>query len=145
MSGIVVDMDESVHSHLALEWAMREAALRRTDLTVLSVIPAMASPWSSRPLTVPDEPELIQRARKAVDEAVAKSASELGSDQPTGVHVQVFSGYPAHVLAAASKQADLVVLGSRGAGGFATMLLGSVSNQVAHHASCPVVIVPAPR
>jgi nucleotide-binding universal stress UspA family protein len=145
MSGIVVGIDESVHSHLALDWAMREAALRRTDLTVLSVIPAMASPWSSRPLTVPDEPEVIQHVREAVDEAVAKSATELGADQPTGVSVRVFSGYPAQVLAEASKQADLVVLGSRGSGGFATLLLGSVSNLVAHHASCPVVIVPAQR
>ncbi|HEY3903941.1 MAG TPA: universal stress protein [Streptosporangiaceae bacterium] len=143
MSGIVVGIDESVHSRRALDWAMREAALRRTDLTVFTVIPAMASPWSSRPLTVPDEPEVIERARQAVDDAIAKSASELGTDQPTSVHVQVFSGYPAQVLTEASKQADLVVLGSRGAGGFATFLLGSVSNQVAHHASCPVVIVPA--
>ena len=67
------------------------------------------------------------------------------TDQPTEVHVQVFAGYPAQVLTDASKQADLVVLGSRGASGFATFLLGSVSNHVAHHASCPVVIVPAER
>jgi nucleotide-binding universal stress UspA family protein len=145
MPGIVVGLDESAHSHRALDWAMREAALRRTSLTVLTVIPAMASPWSSRPLTVPDEPEIIRHAKKAVEEAVAKSTSELGADQPTAVHVQVFSGCPAQVLTEASKQADLVVLGSRGAGGFTTFLLGSVSNQVAHHAACPVVLVPAER
>jgi nucleotide-binding universal stress UspA family protein len=143
MPGIVVGIDESAHSHRALEWAMREAALRRTELTVLTVIPAMASPWSSRQLTVPDEPELLQRARQAVDAAVAKSLGELGADRPAQVHVQVLTGYPAQVLAEASKQAELVVLGSRGAGGFTTFLIGSVSNQVAHHASCPVVLVPA--
>jgi nucleotide-binding universal stress UspA family protein len=124
---------------------MREAALRQSDLTVLTVIPAMASPWSSRQLTVPDEPEVIERARQALDEAVAKSLGGLGTDRPTGVTVEVLSGYPAQLLTEASKQADLVVLGSRGASGFATFLLGSVSNQVAHHASCPVVIVPAER
>ncbi len=145
MPGIVVGIDESVHSRRALDWAVREAALRRTDLTVFTVIPAMASPWSSRQLTVPDEPELLQRARQAVDEAVAKSLGEVGAARPTQVNVQVFSGYPAQVLTEASKQADLVVLGSHGSGGFATFLLGSVSNQVAHHASCPVVIVPAAR
>src|SRR5712691_6901326 len=145
MPGIVVGIDESVHSHRALDWAVREAALRRTDLTVFTVIPAMASPWSARQLTVPDEAEIIARARQAVGEAVAKSLGELGADRPTEVNVQVFSGYPAQVLTEASKQADLVVLGSRGASGFATFLLGSVSNQVAHHASCPVVIVPAER
>src|SRR6185437_7323825 len=123
MPRIVVGIDESVHSHRALDWAVREAALRRTDLTVLTVIPAMASPWSSRQLTVPDEPEVIQRAREAIDEALAESLGELGTDRPANVTV--------------------VVLGSRGAGGFGTMLLGSVSNLVAHHASCPVVIVPA--
>ncbi len=145
MPGIVVGIDESVHSHRALHWAMREAALRRSELTVLTVIPAMHSPWSSRQLTVPDEPELLARARKAVDEAVAHAAGELGSEGPAGVNVQVISGYPAKVLTEASAQADLVVLGSRGAGDFATFLLGSVSHQVAHHASCPVVIVPAER
>ena len=145
MPRIVVGIDESVHSYRALDWAMREAALRRTDLTVLTVIPAMASPWSSRQLTVPDEPEVIQRVREAVDEAVANSLGELGADRPAGVTVEVLSGYPAQLLTAASKEADLVVLGSRGASGFATFLLGSVSNQVAHHASCPVVIVPAER
>ncbi|HET7013432.1 MAG TPA: universal stress protein [Streptosporangiaceae bacterium] len=145
MPRIVVGVDESVHSRRALDWAMREAALRRTDLTVLTVIPAMASPWSSRQLTVPDEPEIVQRAREAVDEAVAKSLGELGADRPDNVTVEVLSGYPARLLTAASKEADLVVLGSHGASGFSTFLLGSVSNQVAHHASCPVVIVPAER
>jgi nucleotide-binding universal stress UspA family protein len=145
MPRIVVGIDESVHSHRALDWAVREAALRRTSLTVLTVIPAMASPWSTRQLTVPDEPEVIERARKAVEEAVARSLGELGADRPTEVNIEVFSGYPAQLLAEASRQADLVVLGSRGSSGFATFLLGSVSNQVAHHASCPVVIVPAER
>ena len=145
MPRIVVGIDELVHSHRALDWAVREAALRRTDLTVLTVIPAMASPWSSRQLTVPDEPEVIQRAREAIDEAVATSLGELGTDRPANVTVEVLSGYPARLLTAASKEADLVVLGSRGTGGFGTMLLGSVSNLVAHHASCPVVIVPAER
>jgi nucleotide-binding universal stress UspA family protein len=145
MPRIVVGIDESVHSRRALDWAVREAALRQTALTVLTVIPAMASPWSSRQLTVPDEQEVMPRSRRAVEEAVAKSLGELGADRPADVTVEVLSGYPARLLAAASKEADLVVLGSRGAGGFGTLLLGSVSNQVAHHASCPVVIVPAER
>lgn len=145
MPRIVVGVDESVHSHRALDWAVREAAMRRTDLTVLTVIPAMASPLSSRQLTVPDEQETVRRAREAVEEAVATSLGELGADRPAGVSVEVLSGFPAQLLTAASKEADLVVIGARGSGGFATFLLGSVSNQVAHQASCPVVIVPAER
>jgi nucleotide-binding universal stress UspA family protein len=143
MPGIVVGIDESVHSHQALDWAMREAALRSTTLTVLTVIPAMASPWTGHQLAVPDEVEMTKRARQAVDEAVAKSTGELGDSKPTQVTVRVFAGYPARALVDASKDADLVVVGSRGGGGFATLLLGSVSSQVAHHAACPVVIVPA--
>src|SRR6185437_16864950 len=103
MPRIVVGIDESVHSHRALDWAVREAALRRTDLTVLTVIPAMASPWSSRQLTVPDEPEVIQRAREAIDEALAESLGELGTDRPANVTVEVLSGYPARMLTAASE------------------------------------------
>jgi nucleotide-binding universal stress UspA family protein len=143
MSGIVVGMDGSAHSHAALDWAVREAAIRQTTLTVMTVVAAQASPWSGRPLAVPDEDETLHRTRKAADDAVAKSASEVSGAQPTSVTVSATVGYPAKTLVDASKEADLVVVGSRGRGGFAELLMGSVATQVSHHASCPVVIVRA--
>jgi len=143
--GIVVGVDESAHARRALDWAMREAAARQTELTVLTVIPAMASPWTKLPLAVPDAEHAIEHARAATEELVAKSASDIGSPQPTSVSIKVFTGFPARALIDASADAELVVVGSRGAGGFGELLLGSVSSQVAHHATTPVVIVPSGR
>src|SRR5215469_9528953 len=129
MPGIVVGVDDSAHAHKALDWAMREAGMRRAALMVLCVIPAMASPWTGNPLTVPDADEAVRHAEQAVEEAVAKSASDMTGPQPPSVSVKVFPGFPAQALVDAAHDADLVVVGSRGAGGFATALVGSVSNQ----------------
>lgn len=143
MPGIVVGTDGSDDAHHALDWAMREAAARHTTLTVLTVIPAMASPWTGNPLVVPDADAAVQHARQAAEEAVAAAAAHLGDAQPESVTVQAHTGFPTKELIAASHEADLVVVGRRGSGGFASLLLGSTSSQVAHHSACPVVIVPS--
>lgn len=145
MSGIIVGVDDSAHAHKALDWAMREAGMRQVALTVLSVIPAMASPWTGSPLSVPSADEAVRHATQAVEEAIAKSASSIPGPQPSSVSVKVFAGFPAQALVDAARDAELVVVGSRGAGGFAALMMGSVSSQVAHHATCPVVIVPSDR
>jgi nucleotide-binding universal stress UspA family protein len=145
MPGIVVGIDQSAHAHEALEWAMREAAIRKADLTVMSVISAQVNPFTGHPLTVPDGGELTARAQQEAEDSVAKATDRLGDSKPASVTVKAFTGYPARALVDASKDADLVVVGSRGTGGFAELVLGSVSSQVAHHAACPVVIVPSRR
>jgi nucleotide-binding universal stress UspA family protein len=141
MAGIVVGIDESAHARKALDWAMREAGLRNTALTVMTVISALASPWTGRPLTVPNADEAVTHTREAVEELVAKSAGDLTGPKPPSVTVNVFTGFPVQALVDASNDAELIVVGSRGTGGFSKALLGSVSNQIAHHAGCPVVIV----
>jgi nucleotide-binding universal stress UspA family protein len=145
MSGIVVGIDSSAHARKALDWAMYEAGLRNATLTVITVIPAMASPWTGNPLSVPDAAEAVTRARTAVEEAIAKSSDDLSGPKPSSVFVKAFTGFPVQALIDASGEADLVVLGSRGTGGFANLLLGSVTSQVAHHSACPVVIVRGDR
>jgi nucleotide-binding universal stress UspA family protein len=76
---------------------------------------------------------------------VAKAAAQLGESQPLSVTVRAVNGFPAQELIEASRYADLLVVGSRGGGGFARLMMGSVSDQVVHHAYCPVVVVPGQR
>jgi nucleotide-binding universal stress UspA family protein len=142
MTGIVVGTDGSDHAHRALTWAMKEAAIRHLQLTVLAVHEVAASAWTGNPIILPVDQEDVEKIRRAAEETVAKTMAELGQPQPSSVTVRAVQGFPAHELIEASREADLVVLGSRGAGGFARLMIGSVSSQVVHHAYCPVVVVP---
>jgi nucleotide-binding universal stress UspA family protein len=142
MSGIIVGVDNSVHSWHALGWAMREASLRHLPLTVITVHPATVSYWGA--VTYPEGGIDTAEARQAVQELVDKVASEIGVTVPD-VTVEVATGVVAEELVTASREADMLVVGSRGSGGFARLLMGSVSSQVAHHATCPVVVIPGTR
>ena len=139
MSGIIVGVDGSGHSHRALDWAVREAAVRRAPLTVLTVHQVPRGYYSAVPF--PQDPELAERARVLAEEQTDKVLTELET-RPPSVTVQSVMGIPSQELLIAAKDADMLVVGSRGAGGFARLMLGSVSSQVTHHARCPVVIVP---
>jgi nucleotide-binding universal stress UspA family protein len=140
MPGIVVGVDGSEHSQRALEWAIKEAGLRHAPLTVLTVH-QVAAGWTNVPVVYPaDQPE-VEKIRAAAEEEVRTTASQLGEPQPTSVTTRAVSGLPAAELINASRDADLVVVGSRGGGGFASLLMGSVSSQVVHHAACPVVVI----
>jgi len=145
MAGIVVGVDGSHGAHRALEWAMREAAARHAPLAVITVHQVAASGWIVVPVFLPVDEPTVEHARQAAEEAVAKAAAQLGEPQPVPVTVRTVTGFPAQELIEASRDADLLVVGSRGRGGFARLVLGSVSDQVMHHAHCPVVVVPAPR
>ncbi len=142
MPGIVVGFDGSVHSERSIEWALKEAALRHAPVTVLAVHPVAISAWTRSPITYPADEGEVDKARTAAQESVDKVASQLGGERPA-VTVRAVSGVPAEELIKAGEDADLLVVGSRGSGGFGRLLLGSVSSQVTHHALCPVVIVPA--
>jgi nucleotide-binding universal stress UspA family protein len=145
MSGIVVGIDGSHNASHALEWAMREAALRKAELTVLSVNSVPASYWTGQPVALVGNEDRVSEARKLAEAAVAKVEGELGDTKPAAVTVTVVSGFPAKTLIDASANSDLLVVGTRGGGGFGSLALGSISSQVVHHAHCPVVVVPADR
>jgi nucleotide-binding universal stress UspA family protein len=142
MPGIVVGIDGSRSGQQALEWAVRHAAIEQLPVTVLTVHPVMKSAWSGAPvISEVDEPaqeKAGQAAREATDKAVAGLDAGLGKVEVT---VRAISGWPAQALIEASNDADLVVVGSRGSGGFGGLLMGSVSSQVVSHAACPVVVV----
>lgn len=141
MPGIVVGVDGSEHSQHVLEWAMRQAALQETPLTVVTVHPVAGSQWTGNPIVSAEDKPAEEKARQVAQEAVVKAASQIGAPRPPSVTVRAVSGLPARELVAASRAADLIVVGSRGGGGFVGLLMGSVSTQVAHHAACPVAII----
>jgi nucleotide-binding universal stress UspA family protein len=145
MPGIVVGVDGSGNSQRALEWAMKEAAIKHAPLTVLTVHLVLRSQWTGKPVIYPADKTEVEKARKAAEEAAQKAAGELAGAKPASVTTQAVNGVPAEELINASRDADLVVVGSRGGGGFARLMMGSVSSQVVHHAACPVAVVPSPR
>jgi nucleotide-binding universal stress UspA family protein len=142
MSGIIVGVDGSDDAHRALDWAMNEAAIRQVPLTVLAVHEVAASAWTGNPIILPGDEVVLREVRKAAEETAAEAEARQGDPRPASVTVRALSGFAAQELIEASRHADLVVVGSRGAGGFARLVMGSVSSQVAHHSHCPVVVVP---
>jgi nucleotide-binding universal stress UspA family protein len=142
MPGIIVGIDGSVHSRRALEWAISEAAIRRTPLTVLTVQQAIAGYWG--PVIYPQDLDFVEQAAKVAQEETDELLDKLGAgSRPPSVSVRAVVGLPADQILTAAKDADMIVVGSRGAGGFKKLLVGSVSSQITHHAHCPVVVIPA--
>jgi nucleotide-binding universal stress UspA family protein len=143
MSGILVGVDGSYHSRAALDWAVREAAQHHWQLTVMTVHPEQPRPateiyWGIHNYAEDSfEPETT---RKAAAQLVDEVAHETG-ERPAEITVNVTRGDVAAELVRASRDADMVVVGSRGNGGFAGLLMGSVSSKVVHHAKCPVVVI----
>lgn len=135
---IVVGVDGSPHSEQALRWALGQA--RFTGGPVEAVhswrIPTEFMDGGGSALAGLD---WEGDARTALRDTVAAAA---GSPDPDGVTQRVVMGHPATVLLEAAEGADLLVVGSRGRGGFAGLLLGSVSQHVIGRAGCPVVVVP---
>jgi len=141
MSGIIVGVDGSAHSRKALEYAAKEAVAHHTSLTVLTVHQAVRDVYGS-PSHYVDDAELTDKARQAAQEETDQVLAGI-AEKPESVAVKAVHGLPADEIVKAAEGADMVVMGSRGTGGFARLLLGSTATQVAHHANCPVLIVPA--
>ena len=133
---IVVGFDGSEHAKTALTWALRQAELTGARLVAVTCweypmnfgwVPPFPSDFR------PDED-----ARRMLDEAIEQA--QIGHGH-LDVDRVVVEGNPAQVLLDTAKGADLLVLGTRGHGGFTGLLLGSVSEYCVAHAGCPVVVV----
>jgi len=138
---IVVGVDGSESSRAALRWAYDEAASHGASLTVVTAwhpppLPQISPYGSLPPGGYFDQPK--HNALALLDGLTAG----LGDKRPrVDVRTVVEEGNPVQVLIEQSAGADLVVVGSRGHGGFAGMLLGSVSHHLVAHSNCPVVVV----
>jgi nucleotide-binding universal stress UspA family protein len=136
---IVVGVDGSEPSKRALRWAADQAKLVGAELEAVTA-------WEYPPTLgwappYPSDFDPDKDARRALQET---ADAVLGPDHGVGLRITVTEGHPAFVLTEAAKGAELLVVGSRGHGAFAGMLLGSVSEYCASHASCPVVVVRNP-
>lgn len=144
MPGIIVGIDGSGHSQRALRRAMKEAAVHQEPLTVITVHQAIVG-YAGGPVAYPEDQGETERARKAAQAQTDKVLAELDGPRPASVTVTAVHGFPAEVLVNASKDADMIVLGEHGTSVFGQALMGSVASKVAHHAACPVLIIPPER
>jgi nucleotide-binding universal stress UspA family protein len=141
---IVVGVDGSPSSKTALIWALRQAEL--TGASVEAVI-AWHLPVAAGGIPFAPPGTMIGADFEGVARTVLSAAITEAVDPASAVKISstVVEGNVAQVLLEAAKGAELLVVGSRGHGGFAGALLGSVSQHCAHHAPCPLVIVREPR
>jgi nucleotide-binding universal stress UspA family protein len=133
---VVVGVDGSDSAQRALSWALDEARRRQA---AIEVVHAWTPPLLAVPTLVYDYGPFDEAARSILDAALDKADT---NNLPVPVRRTIGTGSGGHVLVEQAKDADLVVVGSRGLGGFKGLLLGSVSHQVTHHSPCPVVMIP---
>jgi nucleotide-binding universal stress UspA family protein len=135
---VVVGVDGSACSHEALRFAVNEAKLRGARLRLVSAwsVPTMVYAGG---YTGNVDPATFLADAEAVSAAAVTEARGLAHDLE--IDATTPNEQPATALISASEGADLLVVGSRGHGGFARLLLGSVSEQLAHHSPCPVTII----
>lgn len=144
MDRIVVGVDQSTGAQRALEWALEQAKMRPAALRLVSAMP-VPQPYYPYPAmaAMPSEESRLAAARQAAEQVLTSALAKAGGEPPEiSVELTPRLGPAAEVLVEESEDAALLVVGSRGRGGFAGLLLGSVSQQVVHHARCPVVVIP---
>ena len=138
---IVVGVDGSESSRDALRWAKTQADLTGAELVVVTAwsFPIAAYPTLVGYVPMGDAFDLEVQSRSALESVVKETLGDVP------VTYEVIEGHPANVLVDAAQDAQLVVVGSRGHGGFVGSLIGSISQHVVAHAPCPVVVVRHPK
>jgi nucleotide-binding universal stress UspA family protein len=142
MATVVVGVDSSEGAKRALAFALEESRLRGATLLAVHAwsFPAIAA--SAGMFAPPVEFDFEELKRDAEQSLNTVIDEVVGTGHGVEIERKVVEGAAAQVLTEEARGADLLVVGSRGHGGFTGLLLGSVSQQAAHHAPCPVVIVP---
>jgi nucleotide-binding universal stress UspA family protein len=141
---IVVGVDGSAGSRAALDWAVQEAQLRGIPVHAVMTWEEprfYGAAGAGAPGMNPYE-EITRELPTTVAHAVAQLAEDAARGHEVLITSEAIEGHPAEALLVTAKGAAMLVVGSRGHGGFAGALLGSVSQHVVAHARCPVVVVP---
>lgn len=140
---IVVGIEGSGGAKAALKWAIQEAKFRHATIVVATAFSPSWVPVSPDFTYIPVDNFNVEDEVGRMQEHIAQEVlEEIGSEKADIKYVRK-KGSPADTLIAIAEaeDADMLVVGSRGRGGVRGLLLGSVSHQIAHHGSCPVVIV----
>ena len=141
MATIVVGVDGSEPSKDALRWAVEEARLRGADVVAVHAWDPPVTVAAPGPAPGFDLVEIAPAVREAGERLVTTVVDEVvAQESDVKVEARAVEGRPVEVLVDAAGDADLLVVGSRGHGTFTALLLGSVSQQLAHHAPCPLLI-----
>jgi nucleotide-binding universal stress UspA family protein len=138
--GIVVGVDGSPASKVAVQWAARDAELRNVPLTLAHVLTPTAGTPLGTPLPPRWTPGQRERGQQVIDEAL-KIVDESCQRHPTHINCEIPSAGAVSALIALSKEAELVVVGRRGNGTMRGRPLGSVSSALVHHSHCPVAVI----
>jgi nucleotide-binding universal stress UspA family protein len=141
VTGIVVGIDGSPAADAALAFALEEARLRKLPLRIICA-------WEIAPLeytgaALISTPDLAAEAGHHAEDVLARALETIGPEPGVEIETVAAHGHPPTVLAEQSEGATLLVVGSRGHGGFASLVLGSVSQAVAHRGVAPLAIVRA--
>jgi nucleotide-binding universal stress UspA family protein len=137
---IVVGIDGSEESKNALSWALDEARMRSAEIVAVHAWEAPPAIPEPGPAPGFDLVGILPEVQEAGERLVTTVVNEVVGDTDVTVESVAIAGPPASVLVDAAGDAEMLVVGSRGHGGFTALLLGSVSQQLAHHAPCPLLI-----
>jgi len=140
-SGIIVGVDGSPASDVAVAWAARDAATRNVALTVVHVVPALSVNWSLAPAPVGLAEWQVSEGNRVLADAVKIAKEAVTPDGGLKTRTELFVAVTVSTLVDLTKEAEMIVVGSRGAGAFGGALLGSVSSGLVRHAHCPVAVI----
>ena len=135
-SGVVVGVDGSPSSDLAVRWAAREATMRNVPLTLVHV-----SSWPAVPIPAELQRERGEEARQVLADAIKVAEDSVADGNRPEIDSELVVAAPVPTLIDFSKEAHMVVVGCRGQDALQRILLGSVSTGLVHHAHCPVAVI----
>jgi len=139
--GIVVGVDGSPYSKVAVYWATRDAALRNVPLTLVNVVSPVLADWRPMPVPVALEQWQKEHGIELVEHASRVAEENRPDGRPVKINTEVLFSATVPTLIDLSKEAEMLVVGCRGRGALARTLIGSVSTALVHHAHCPVAVI----